>query len=276
MGYALWNLPRILTTMVRSLTEQLLGTGAAFAHGQIVAGLVGVIGSVMLLCPMAGVVYLSVKIGGKLLRAAKRSTAGRPRLRLALCVLALAGLTGLSYAWVSGMTPRPLPKKPPIAPILQPGVPTEAPSPRDASTPGHDGHGGPGTGGASVSPSAVPGASASVPGAAVSPGASASASGAELPSSASRPHDAGRADRIRIPPAGVVLRRRHRGSHPAHQPGPRAPGLPDPVGERPRVDDREPHGGAERRLARTGVLLTPHQPHFSGPRGPPEPCTETP
>ncbi|MEU2928519.1 hypothetical protein ABZ636_26230 [Streptomyces sp. NPDC007251] len=187
MGYALWNLPRILTTMVRSLTEQLLGTGAAFAHGQVVAGLVGVIGSVMLLCPMAGVVYLSVKIGGRLLRAAKRSTAGRPRLRLALCVLALAGLTGLSYAWVCGMTPKPLPKKPPIAPILQPGVPTEAPSPRDASTPGHDGHGGYGTGGASVSPSAVPGASASASGAAASPGAAASASLSAPPSSASGP-----------------------------------------------------------------------------------------
>ncbi|MEV8559802.1 hypothetical protein AB0478_25800 [Streptomyces sp. NPDC051917] len=184
MGYALWNLPRILTTMVRSLTEQLLGTGGAFAHGQIVAGLVGVIGCVMLLCPMAGVVYLSVKIGGRLFRAAKRSTAGRPRLRLALCVLALAGLTGLSYAWVSGVTPKPLPKKPPIAPILQPGVPTEEPSPRDASTPGPGGYG---TGGASVSPSAVPGASASASGDGPSPGTSMSASASAPQSSASAP-----------------------------------------------------------------------------------------
>ncbi|MEV6834876.1 hypothetical protein AB0N17_10215 [Streptomyces sp. NPDC051133] len=165
MGYALWNLPRILTTMVRSLTEQLLGTGAAFAHGQIVAGLVGVIGSVMLLCPMAGVVYLSVKIGGRLFRAAKRATAGRPRLRLALCVLALAGLTGLSYAWVSGVTPKPLPKKPPIAPILQPGVPTTPPAAGGTSTPADGGNGVRGTGGgASASPSALPGASATAPG----------------------------------------------------------------------------------------------------------------
>ncbi|MGW7823485.1 hypothetical protein ACWGLF_36380 [Streptomyces puniciscabiei] len=187
LGYALWNLPRILTTTVRSLTEQLLGTGAAFAHGQIVAGLVGVIGSVMLLCPMAGVGYLSVKIGGRLLRAANRSTAGRPRLRLALCVLALAGLTGLSYAWVSGMTPKPLPKQPPIAPILQPGVSAEEPSPRDASTPTHGRHGRYGTGGASVSPSAVPGASASAPGGGSSPGPSGSASAPAPQSSASGP-----------------------------------------------------------------------------------------
>ncbi|MFI9806238.1 hypothetical protein ACIHEJ_18090 [Streptomyces sp. NPDC052301] len=185
MGYALWNLPRILTTMVRSLTEQLLGTGSAFAHGQIVAGLVGVIGSVMLLCPMAGVVYLSVKIGGRLFRAAKRATAGRPRLRLALCVLALAGLTGLSYAWVSGVTPKPLPKKPPIAPILQPGVPTREPAPGGTTTPADGEDGAYGTGGdASASPSALPGASVS-PGGSPSAGASESASASAPQSSAS-------------------------------------------------------------------------------------------
>ncbi|MGW2516547.1 hypothetical protein ACWC09_05840 [Streptomyces sp. NPDC001617] len=155
LGYALWNLPRILATMTRSLTEQVIGTGAAFADGQIVAGLVGVIGTVMLLCPMAGVIYLSVKLGGRLFRAAKRSTSGRPRLRVALCALALVGLTGLSYAWVSGMTPKPLPKQPPIAPILQPGVSTEPPGPQDASTPGGTGaHGGAGGDSASLSPSA--------------------------------------------------------------------------------------------------------------------------
>ncbi|MER7836083.1 hypothetical protein ABTY98_09230 [Streptomyces sp. NPDC096040] len=135
LGYALWNLPRILTTMTRSLTGQLLGTGSAFVDGKIVEGLVGTIGCVMLLCPMAGVVYLSVKIGGRIFRAAKRTTAGRPGLRLAVCALALAGLTGLSYAWVSGVTPKPLPKQPPIAPILQPGVPTEEPPARQATTP---------------------------------------------------------------------------------------------------------------------------------------------
>ena len=156
LGYALWNLPRILATMTRSLAEQVIGTGQAFADGQIVAGLVGVIGTIMLLCPMAGVIYLSVKIGGRLFRAAKRSTDGRPRLRVVLCALALVGLTGLSYAWVSGITPKPLPKQPPIAPILQPGVSTEPPVPQDASTPGGDGsHGGAGHSGASLSPSAT-------------------------------------------------------------------------------------------------------------------------
>ncbi|OIJ92283.1 hypothetical protein [Streptomyces monashensis] len=190
LGYTLWNLPRILATMTRSLAEQLLGTGQAFVDGQVVEGLVGMIGCVMLLCPMAGVVYLSVKLTGRIFRAAKRSTADRPRLRLVLCAVALAGLTGLSYAWVSGLTPAPLPKKPPIAPILQPGVSTQAPPARDASTP--DGKGSGASSGASHLPSAstgapMPGARGSAsPG---SPGKAPSASpGASAPVASGAPN----------------------------------------------------------------------------------------
>ncbi|MFJ8200190.1 hypothetical protein [Streptomyces sp. NPDC096152] len=186
LGYALWNLPRIIATMIRSLTEQLVGTGSAFADGQVVEGLVGVIGCVMLLCPMAGVVYLSVKLTGRLFRAAKRSTASRPVLRVTVCALTLAALTGLSYAWVSGMTPKPLPKRPPIAPILQPGVSTQEPQPREASTPDGPPSGNP-SGGASAQPSGTAGAGSAGPdgsppvdatgSAPASAGASATASG---------------------------------------------------------------------------------------------------
>ncbi|MGC0402808.1 putative peptide zinc metalloprotease protein [Streptomyces sp. SAI-126] len=192
MAYALWNLPRIIATMTRSMVEQFSGTGSAFADGKIVEGLVGVLGCLMLLIPMGGVVYLSVKIGGRIFRAAKRSTAGRPVLRVALCGVVLAGLTGLSYAWTSGLTPQPLPKKPPIAPILQPGVSTEEPQPRQATTPDGDAStsdddpsGDPsGTGPGAVPPSAGGGASGS---GAPSAGASAASASASPASSAAPP-----------------------------------------------------------------------------------------
>ncbi|MGW5606565.1 hypothetical protein ACWEWI_10825 [Streptomyces sp. NPDC003753] len=175
LGYALWNLPRITTTMIRSLAEQLLGTGGAFAHGQIAAGLMGVVGCVMLLCPMAGVVYLSVKLGGRLWRGGAKATAGRPRLRLALCALVLVGLGGLSYAWVSGLTPRPLPKQPPIAPILQPGVSTSPPPARHATLPDRN----------SATPSAT---ATTVPSGTASPNASADPSDTAGPSTSASPH----------------------------------------------------------------------------------------
>ncbi|MEW2315676.1 hypothetical protein [Streptomyces bauhiniae] len=187
LGYGLWNLPRIISTMIRSLTEQVTGTGSAFAAGDVLPGLVGVLGTLMLLFPMAGVLYLSVKIGGRLFRLAKRSTAGRPTLRIALCGLLLAGLGGLAYAWSSGVTPQPLPKKPPIAPILQPGVPTTPPPSPDASTPGAGPEGSPGGPGAAAGePSASPGAPAKGKPGDPSAGASADASAsAPQPSAAS-------------------------------------------------------------------------------------------
>ncbi|WP_182455397.1 hypothetical protein [Streptacidiphilus sp. P02-A3a] len=127
LGYALWNLPRLLATGVRSLSSQLNGTASAFADGHLAGGLVGVLGSLMLVCPLAGMAYLSVRLGGRLLRTALRGTSGRPRLRAVCCGLVLAATTALAWAWVGGITPRPLPAQPPMVPVLQPGVPTAAP-----------------------------------------------------------------------------------------------------------------------------------------------------
>jgi putative peptide zinc metalloprotease protein len=118
LGYALWNLPRILST----------GTASAFADGHLATGLVGVLGSFMLICPLAGMAYLSIRLGGRLLRTALRATSESPRLRLGFCALAFAGVTALACAWAGGITPKPLPPQPPIVPVLQPGVPTAEPS----------------------------------------------------------------------------------------------------------------------------------------------------
>jgi putative peptide zinc metalloprotease protein len=150
LGYALWNLPRILATGIRSLTGQLSGTADAFAHGQIAQGAVGLLGCLMLVCPLAGMAYLSIRLTGRLLRAARRATADRPRLRASLCAVGLVAVGGLCCAWFVGLTPKPLPAQPPLVPVLQPGVPTEVPSP----TPTHHGRSGGGSGdGASPSPS---------------------------------------------------------------------------------------------------------------------------
>lgn len=124
LGYVLWNLPRLLATGLRSLAEQATGTWFAFADGEIAAGLVGVVGGFMILCPLAGAGYLTVRLTGRLVRATLRATKGNLRLRLVICAGVLAAGTALGAAWLGGMTPKPLPPQPPIVPILQPGVPT--------------------------------------------------------------------------------------------------------------------------------------------------------
>ncbi|TFE58594.1 hypothetical protein E3E14_00230 [Streptomyces sp. ICN441] len=128
LGYVLWNLPRLLGTSLRSLAEQLAGTWSAFAEGEITAGLVGVVGSFMLVCPLAGAAYLAVRVVGRLVKATARATEGNTRLRVAVCGGVLAAAGALCAAWLTGMTPQPLPRQPPIAPILQPGVPTVRPT----------------------------------------------------------------------------------------------------------------------------------------------------
>ncbi|MFF2364016.1 hypothetical protein ACFVU0_15095 [Streptomyces sp. NPDC058122] len=135
-GYALWNLPRLVSTGLRSLIEQLTGTFSAFGDGQIAAGLVGVVGSLMLICPMAGGAYLTVRLAGRLARGAVRVTEGNTPLRAVIGVAVLAGASLLIGAWWHGATPKPLPPASPVAPVLQPGVPTVRPAHR-APHPSH-------------------------------------------------------------------------------------------------------------------------------------------
>ncbi|MFF8942823.1 hypothetical protein ACF1A5_11220 [Streptomyces sp. NPDC014864] len=121
--YALWNLPRLATTAFRSLAEQVTGTVEAFGAGHLAAGGVGVIGALMLACPMAGGAYLAGRVLARLFRAAARATRGRPALRLAAAAAVCASACVLGAAWWQGMTPAPLPPAAPVTPLLQPGVP---------------------------------------------------------------------------------------------------------------------------------------------------------
>ena len=176
LGYAMWNLPRILTTGARSLVAQLGGTASAFAGGHFAVGLVGVLGSFMLVCPLAGMAYLSIKLGGRLLRTALRATSDSPKLRLAFCAVTISAVAGLGVAWAGGATPKPLPQRPPLVPVLQPGVPTTQPADPGQGS-GQPASGGPGgsaspggamSSGAGIIPGTTPSASATASGTATS------------------------------------------------------------------------------------------------------------
>ncbi|MEW2472149.1 hypothetical protein AB0919_45435, partial [Streptomyces sp. NPDC046994] len=134
VGYVLWNLPRLLVTAGRALAVQVSGTLEAFASLQVWAGLVGVLGTLMLLCPMAGGCYLAGRIVVRVWRAGVRATEGRPVMRLAVAGAVVAVCAVLGMAWVRGLTPKPLPAAAPVTPVLQPGVPAPHPQPTTSTT----------------------------------------------------------------------------------------------------------------------------------------------
>ncbi|MFJ8113936.1 hypothetical protein [Streptomyces sp. NPDC096132] len=123
VAYVLWNLPRLLATAMRSLKNQSVGTYLAFSDGHLAAGAVGVIGTLMLMCPMAGGAYLTCRVAVRLFRAVVRATEGKPTRRLVLALAACVGAVVLAGAWWQGMTPKPLPAAAPVTPALQPAVP---------------------------------------------------------------------------------------------------------------------------------------------------------
>ncbi|MGW2948316.1 hypothetical protein [Streptomyces sp. NPDC001226] len=142
VGYVLWNLPRLVATAARALAAQVSGTFEAFADLQVWAGLVGVVGTLMLLCPMAGGCYLAGRILVRVWRAGLRATEGRPVMRLAVAGAVVAVCAVLGVAWVRGLTPKPLPAAAPVTPVLQPGVPAPHPAPTTSTaspspTPSH-------------------------------------------------------------------------------------------------------------------------------------------
>ncbi|MFD0514802.1 hypothetical protein ACFQ0Q_39435 [Streptomyces aureus] len=126
LGYVLWNLPRLLETGLRSLVEQATGTWFAFADGQIAAGLVGVVGGFMILCPLAGAGYLTVRLTGRLVRATLRATEGNLRLRFVICAGVLAAATALGAAWMGGVTPSRCRRGRPSSPSSSPACPRSA------------------------------------------------------------------------------------------------------------------------------------------------------
>jgi putative peptide zinc metalloprotease protein len=128
LGYLLWNLPRILDSALRSLNEQITGTGVAFADGRIPTGIVGVIGILLLICPLAGAAYLVARMVRLLGRSVARAVRGNTGRKAVLCLAVPAGSTALAGTAVQGITPQNRPTGPAQAPGVhwpQPGVSTE-------------------------------------------------------------------------------------------------------------------------------------------------------
>jgi putative peptide zinc metalloprotease protein len=99
------NAPTMARTSAESLDEQVRAFVAAFAHGDIPAGAVGVISAVLLALPIAGLSYILVIMGKRGVLAAIAACRRRPVLWLPYATTVLLVAAGLAAHW--GLLPYP-------------------------------------------------------------------------------------------------------------------------------------------------------------------------
>jgi putative peptide zinc metalloprotease protein len=105
------NAPTMVRTTAESLGEQVRAFIAAFAHGDIPVGLVGVISAALLVMPIAGLTYILLVMGKKGVLAVIAGCRRRPALWLPSVATVLLVATGLAAYWgllaIPGGTARP-------------------------------------------------------------------------------------------------------------------------------------------------------------------------
>jgi putative peptide zinc metalloprotease protein len=92
-------LPRLLGTAWSAASEQAASIGRSTASGDVVAASAHVIGILAIAIPIAGIVYILVRLVRQVGRAAWTGTAGKPVKRAAAIIAALAIITALAAAW---------------------------------------------------------------------------------------------------------------------------------------------------------------------------------
>jgi hypothetical protein len=95
----------MIRTTAQSLDEQVRELIAAFADGDIPAGVVGVISAALLVMPIAGLTYILLTLGKKGVRAAIAACRRRPVLSLPYVTAVLLVAAGLAAHW--GALPLP-------------------------------------------------------------------------------------------------------------------------------------------------------------------------
>jgi putative peptide zinc metalloprotease protein len=91
--------PRIVGTAWHGVQQQGAMVGQAASTGDVAAAGAHVLGIVAIAIPMAGMVYILVRLVRQLLRSAWRRTAGRPVRRTVAIAALLAILAAVAFAW---------------------------------------------------------------------------------------------------------------------------------------------------------------------------------
>jgi len=95
-------LPRVVATAWDSLGLQSDALEASWAQADVSAVVARLLSMLMIILPVAGTVYLLVRVGRRTARKVVRATAGRPLLRTGTALASAVLLAGLAWAWWPG------------------------------------------------------------------------------------------------------------------------------------------------------------------------------
>ena len=92
-------LPRLLASAWAGAAEQQAQLAAHWGDGDVAAAIVRVLAILAIAIPVAGIVYLLIRLVRQVAAGAWRATDGRPGRRVAAGIAAVAVVAGLAFAW---------------------------------------------------------------------------------------------------------------------------------------------------------------------------------
>jgi putative peptide zinc metalloprotease protein len=108
LAIAVIALPRVMGTAWASLNKQHDVLTTAWTDGDMVQASARVLAIVAIVIPMAGIIYLLVRIVRHSVTGTWRATTGKPVLRLLAVMVGVSVLSGVAYAWVDKDNYRPI------------------------------------------------------------------------------------------------------------------------------------------------------------------------
>ncbi len=110
LGMLLLHAPRLFATAGDSFAKHWAAVSDGFADGDALAALAGIVQTLILVVPLAGIVFTFGRLGKRLAAGGRRSTDGRPLARAGFVVL-LVGMVGLLVQqWLPNGDYRPIRK----------------------------------------------------------------------------------------------------------------------------------------------------------------------
>ncbi|MGA5465904.1 M50 family metallopeptidase [Mycobacterium sp. NPDC050041] len=108
LAVAVYALPRLIGTAWASLNKQQDVFAAAWTDGDFIQAAARVLAMVAIAIPMAGIIYLLIRVVRQMVQGVRHATTGRPALRLLAVVCGAAVAAGVAVTWLDQENYRPI------------------------------------------------------------------------------------------------------------------------------------------------------------------------